>query len=90
MNRTEIINVIKEIFLGDDFVILKDVVKEIDEGTSLISDLALDSLQILNFIVLLERRFNFSCEEDELNLDLFDNVSTLIDFIVEKSEKKHN
>ncbi len=90
MNRTEILNVIKEIFLGDDFVILKDVVKGIDEGTSLISDLALDSLQILNFIVLLERKFNFSCEEDELNLDLFDNVSTLIDFIVEKLDKKKN
>ncbi len=84
MKRAEILNVIKEIFLGDDFVVLKDAVKEIDEGTSLISDLALDSLQILNFIVLLERRFNFSCEEDELNLDLFDNVSTLIDFINEK------
>lgn len=84
MKRAEILDVIKEIFLGDDFVVLKDAVKEIDEGTSLISDLALDSLQILNFIVLLERKFNFSCEEDELNLDLFDNVSTLIDFIVEK------
>ena len=84
MERAEILDVIKEIFLGDDFVVLKDAVREIDEGTSLISDLALDSLQILNFIVLLERKFNFSCEENELNLDLFDNVSTLIDFIIEK------
>ena len=38
MERAEILDVIKEIFLGDDFVVLKDAVREIDEGTSLISD----------------------------------------------------
>ena len=84
MSREEILNMIKEILTGDEFVILKDVAMKITEETSLLSDMALDSLQILNLIVLLEDKFGFVCDEEELNLDLFNWMSELIDFIVRK------
>ena len=84
MSREEILNMIKEILTGDEFVILKDVAMKITEETSLLSDMALDSLQILNLIVLLEDKFGFVCYEEELNLDLFNCMSELIDFIVRK------
>ena len=42
-------------------------------------------LQILNLIVLIENRFNFECNESELNLDMFDKVGELINFIESKS-----
>ncbi len=84
MSREEILNMIKEILTGDEFVILKDVAMKITEETSLLSDMALDSLQILNLIVLLEDKFGFVCDEEELNLDLFNCMSELIDFIVRK------
>lgn len=87
MNREEIFEKLKAILTGDDFVVLRESVKNIDENSSLINDLALDSLQVLNLVVLIENKFGFSCDEEELNLDLFDRVSELIDFIQSKQEK---
>ena len=46
--------------------------------------MALDSLQILNLVVLIENKFGFECDEEELNLDLFNRMSELIDFIISK------
>lgn len=76
---------ILEILQSDDFVILEDSVKVVDEKTSLIDDLALDSLQILNLIVLIEDKFDILCDEEELSLDMFNDVAELITFIQKKS-----
>ena len=84
MSREEILNTIKGILTGDEFVILDDVAADITEETSLINDMALDSLQILNLVVLIENKFGFECDEEELNLDLFNRMSELIDFIISK------
>lgn len=81
MKRNEILQAIKEIFNGEDYVISAERVESITEQTSLVNDLVLDSLQILHLVVLIERKFNFTCDEEELELDLFDHVSNLIDFI---------
>lgn len=84
MKREDILSLIKGILKGDDFVILDTVVEDINEDTSLINDMVLDSLQVLNLIVLIENQFGFSCDEEELSLDLFDNMSELVDFIESK------
>lgn len=85
MNRTEVVDIIKEILLGEEGLVLAESVADISEETSLINDLVMDSLQILNLIVLIENRFNFTCNEDELNLDMFDKIGELINFIERKS-----
>lgn len=87
MNRKEVFEKLMEILTGDDFVVLSESLKNINEDSSLINDLALDSLQVLNLVVLIEKKFGFSCDEEELNLDLFDRVSELIDFIQSKQKK---
>jgi hypothetical protein len=88
MNRTEILEILKEILSGEEGLVLAEFVPGINEETSLLSDLVMDSLQILNLIVLIEERFNFVCSEDELSLDLFDKVENIIDFIISNTKNK--
>jgi len=84
MTREEILEQLKTLLIKDEYVVLKEQIAELSETTSLLDDLALDSLQILNLIVLIEESFGFVSESEELNLDMFDNVSLLIDFIHRK------
>ena len=58
---------------------------EIDENVSLYEDgLGLDSIAIVDLIVTIEKDFSISIEDDELNADLFKNLSTLAEFIQAK------
>ncbi|MHB8065087.1 MAG: acyl carrier protein [Ruminiclostridium sp.] len=84
MNREEVLEITKEILLGEEGLVLAESISDMSEETSLINDLVMDSLQILNLIVLIEDRFNFVCNEDELNLDMFDQIGELINFIESK------
>lgn len=84
MKREVIIENLKNILKNNQFSALKKLVDDITEETSLINDLALDSIQILELVVEIEREFSFSCEPDELQLEMFDRVGTLIDFIESK------
>lgn len=59
--------------------------EEIDDEVSLYDDgLGLDSIAIINFIVLLEKRFDISFDDNEISARVFHNVSTLTDFISAK------
>jgi acyl carrier protein len=84
MEREMILQSLKDILMDDEYIVLKDMIPKLTEQTSLIDDLAFDSLQIMNFIVQIEKKFEFVCEDDELKLDMFENVSMLIDFIQNK------
>lgn len=84
MNREEVLETIKELLLGEDGLVLAESISDMSEETSLINDLVMDSLQILNLIVLIENRFNFVCNEHELSLDMFDQIGELINFIESK------
>lgn len=90
MEREDILLKLKEILSGDEGLVLEEVISDMTEETSLIEDFVMDSLQILNFIVLIENKFNFVCSENELNLDMFDRVGDLIDFIIRKSGTDNN
>jgi len=75
--------------MADEYLVLKDQVSELSEESSLIDDLIFDSLQILNLIVLIEEEFGFVSEAEELELDMFDKISMLIDFIQQKIAEKN-
>ena len=90
MGREEVLEKLKEILAGDEGLVLEEVISGMTEETSLIEDFVMDSLQILNFIVLIENEFNFVCSENELNLDMFDRIGELIDFIISKSGTNNN
>lgn len=87
-NRQQIRERIKGILCGEKFMIDRTVADSIRGDTSLINDLALDSIQILELIVGLEQEFEFTCEPYELNIDMFDNLDELIDFIEKKLKQK--
>lgn len=86
MTREQIKMKMKEILKCEEFMSLSNIVDDITEGSSLINDLALDSIQVLELIVVMEKSFGFVCEPNELNIDLFDNFGALINFIEGKLE----
>ena len=60
-----------------------DTVK-IDQDTNLIEDLGLDSLQTINFVLLLEDEFDIEIDFEEIEYEMFQKLSTLIEYIEEK------
>ena len=74
---------IKEIIAND--LDMNITVEEIDDNASLYDDgLGLDSIAIINFIVLLEKRFDISFDDSEISARVFHNIRTLTDFIAAK------
>lgn len=71
---------IKEILVNDldaniDPASLKDDVSLYDDG------LGLDSIAIINFIVLIEQKFDIAFEGEEISSRLFGNINNLAEFI---------
>jgi len=84
MEKEIIMERLKNLLKSSQFMSLKNYVDNIDGNTSLINDMALDSIQILELIVVIESDFSIVCEPDELNLDMFDKVDSLVSFIHKK------
>ena len=61
---------------------------EIDETTSLFEEgLGLDSVAIMEFISLIETHFGFQFSDNELNMEPFQNIRTVANFISTKLVK---
>ena len=59
--------------------------QEIDESAPLFEEgIGLDSIAIMDFILLIEERFGFEFSDTELNVELFRNLKTLAGFIATK------
>jgi len=60
-------------------------IDEIDENVSLFEDgLGLDSIAIVDLILAIEKEFSLEFGDEELNSRLFNNLSTLAQFIQPK------
>lgn len=82
MNKSEVVDQIKELIASELNVNLK--VADIGEGDSLFEDgLGLDSVAIVEFITILEDRFKVQFSDLDLTKELFRNISTIAEFIVE-------
>lgn len=57
---------------------IKDDVSLFEEG------IGLDSVAVMEFITLIEKRFGFQLAEDELNMEPFRTLQTLAQFIQNK------
>ncbi len=55
--------------------------RQLNEDTSLLNDVLIDSIQLLDFIVEMERAFGFRASSKELTIDVFDRFGRLVDFI---------
>lgn len=89
MDREKIKQNLLEIFTSREHMSLQLSSLKIEEDTSLLKDLVLDSIQILELLVAIENRFKITITNKELNLDYFDRFSLLIDFVQEKLSEKN-
>lgn len=78
MDKSRIKNGVKDIIAKEIGV----EISEIDDNTSLIDDLEMDSIQILELIVNIEKNFDISLGNEDLSLDALENVNTIVDYIV--------
>jgi acyl carrier protein len=53
----------------------------IDDDTSIVGDLGLDSIQMINFLLRLEDEFDIELEFEELSLDQVDSLRQLAGFV---------
>ncbi len=84
MKRENIINNLKEIISNKLDVSIK--INEIDDNIPLFEDgLGLDSIAIVNLIVLIEAEFNFKFQDEEITMSLFQDLNTLASFIEERN-----
>ena len=84
MNKSEVIDQIKELIVSELDTNLQ--VSDIREDVSLFEDgLGLDSVAIVEFITILEGHFQVQFSELDLTKELFRNISTISEFIVENS-----
>jgi acyl carrier protein len=78
--QNQVIKKLKEIIAYDLDANIS--IEDIHEDISLYEDgIGLDSIAIVNFIVLIENRFNISFEENEINGQLFSSLNNLAVFI---------
>jgi acyl carrier protein len=52
--------------------------------------LGLDSLNLINFVVALEEKYDIIIDDDDLRVELFENINTITQYIVNKIEEKAN
>ena len=84
MNKSEVVDQIKELIASELDANL--TVAEIGEDASLFEDgLGLDSVAIVEFITILEDRFNVQFSDMDLSSKMFRNISTIADFVIQKA-----
>jgi len=78
-----IIEKLKEIIV--DELDVDQTMESIDENESLFEDgIGLDSVVIMEFIVMIEEVFQFKFSEDELNIESFGSLAALGNVIAKK------
>lgn len=82
MNRKQlkdaVINIINEVF--------KTNLKEnVDENVLLSRYFEFTSLEVIEFIVALEEKFNFEVKPEDLNVDFFSNIKSICNYVEENS-----
>lgn len=61
---------------------------DLTDNISLLNDIQLDSIQLLQLISCLERVFDIQFSGEDLVLDLFDTVESIAKLIIEKIGKE--
>lgn len=78
--KAEILGQLKKLIGTELDVNIKE--EDISAEVSLYEDgLGLDSIAIVDLIVLMEKNFSFKFEDSELNADLFKNLNSLVEYI---------
>ncbi len=84
MDRQHITNELIRIFSSEDHLGANFDSSQLTEETSLIHDLGLESIRILNLVVDIENCFQITLKTEGSIMDLFDRFGNLLDFIAAK------
>ena len=83
MTTEEMIGQLKDLIANELDADLK--LEDIDENVSLFEEgLGLDSIMVVELITSMEIKFNVEFPEEELDIELFENLRTLAQVLVEK------
>lgn len=80
MDRAEIRERLINLLRSAEFIDENDV-SRLHDDTSLVNEIGLTSLQLLEFIAGIERAFGFRANSDRLRIDTFDRFDRVIDFV---------
>jgi acyl carrier protein len=86
--RSLIAQRLTEILLSPQFSALGVDAARLDDDTSLLNDLLMDSIQLLDFIVEMERAFGFRASSRELTIDVFDRFADVVAFVEKTLEAR--
>ena len=75
----KVINIIVNDLLDD-----KEKKKNIDRNSKFFEDIEIDSVVIVNLVILIEEKFNISINDITEFVDCLKQVSNLVDFIYQK------
>ncbi|MFA5897589.1 MAG: acyl carrier protein [Hyphomicrobium sp.] len=81
MTHQEIKTDLIRILTSEKFKELEIDPADIHDDTSLLNEVMVDSLQLLDFIAEIEHVFGFKATAKYLNLDVFDRFADVIDFV---------
>lgn len=70
--------------IADELDINADINTIRDDVTLLEGGIGLDSVAIMEFISIIEEQFDFQFSDDELNMEPFQNLTTLTEFVASK------
>ena len=83
MKKQEIITKLKDLIVYElDINVKKEELS--DDSQLLEGGIGLDSISIVNLIVLIEKNFNIRFQDEEITMDLFSDLDTLSTFIESK------
>lgn len=83
MKKQEIITKLKDLIVYElDINVKREELS--DDSPLLEGGIGLDSISIVNLIVLIEKNFNIRFQDEEITMDLFSDLDTLSSFIESK------
>jgi acyl carrier protein len=84
MNRTIVINKLKEIILRS---IKRDDMPDGIEDANMINELGINSIDALEILIWIEDTFNLQIPDEDLNSELLVSMNKLADYIVKKTSE---
>ena len=83
VSKEEVKSRLKDIIVNDLDANI-DASQVLDDISLYENGVGLDSISIVNLIVILEKKFGFTFEENELNSEMFSSINNLTEFLYKK------
>ncbi len=84
MTESEIENHLIKIMANTDFFSLKLDRNKINRDTAIIKDLALDSIQLLEYMVAIEQELELNLDYQDLSIEVFESFGRLAGYFYTK------